>query len=1122
MHTPSPRRRTPVALSLALSSALLATAAVTPALATSTPGADAAGAGTSADIVGGGVVAEEAPGSVVTLITGDQAVVSYDADGRASAFLRTDQDYLRQREGDALYLVPVSAQAAVQAGTLDRELFNVTGLVEAGYDDASRDDIPVIVTGALPRSRGVQVGAVLESIGATAVSIDKESPDTTFASLSRSRSATRIWLDAKVDVTADLDPTTGVGQTGADRVWADGLLGEGVTVAVLDTGIDADHPDLTDRIVDAQDFTGGDNPNDTNGHGTHVASTIAGTGAESDGARAGMAPESDLLVGKVLGTFGGQESWIIEGMEWAVDSGADVVNMSLGLQQPNDCTDPIAQALDSLADQSLFVVSAGNLGADQTVTSPGCADGALTVAAVDSDSETARFSSRGMTPDHRVKPDIAAPGVAITGAAAGGGYTQMSGTSMAAPHVAGAAALVRQAHPDWSVQELREALTSSVKTRAEDGVLAQGSGELWVPGAVEAQVLASSSVTLGEFAWPHTGREKLTGEITYTNLGTEPVRLKLRVRDLAGADGRSLPGNTVRLDRSTVRLAAGESTTVQVTATDRAQGLKPSTFGGVGGRVVARVQHGGEVTSSFGYWLEPKSVDLTLDVRDHDGAPATSGVITVIQTDDVTAQQVALTGEPVTVRVRAGALSVNGFIAEAGEGTAQDYTYAGRPEIDVVRDTTLVLDAREAVEVSVRTDRPTDVAGATMSYGQIFKDYWYSGAAIMAGPGSRIFALPTKRAHDTDFTFGTYWSLSEEGVETSASDYVYNLAFYEEHRVSRHQTQRVRDDRLATVDETWHAQRDDVLAYDFTWTADPITGDAVTPGRGLRTVAAPHGRTALYTPGIPWTQATGTSLINATMMQDPQRVYEAGQRLSTEWNRLPSRLGLYYLADGSPSRIGERQGNLVGFAFAPWKDSVQGRTGISGFGDLGSLQVWIDGEEQEGSAWASGQWQVPDQAHLDVRVNQLTLPNAWNRASIIGTSAYTTYSFDTTRPEGDSIETLPVPIPTYDVPVDERNLVPAEAGTEIALGFRYQEGQEEIPFVEVTAQVTGDELPWMDWAAFPGLDWQDVEVVQRDGVWTLVVDNSTYAGRLPALHIVAVDADGNRVEQYLGHAYGVQ
>lgn len=406
MHTPSPRRLRPSALSLALSSALLATAAVSP-MATATSTSDPTG-----EIVGASAAADQ-QGTTVTLITGDQAVVSFDADGEPSAFLRGEGDYFRQREGDNLYLVPVSALAAVQADTLDRELFNVTGLVRAGYDDASRDDIPVIVTGPAPRARGLETGTSLESIGATAVSIDKDSPAPTFTMLSQARSNRTIRLDGRVQALASLDPTTGVGQTGAERIWERGLTGSGVTVAVLDTGIDGDHADLVGQVLEARDFTG-EGVDDRDGHGTHVASTVAGTGAASDGARAGMAPDADLLVGKVLGTFGGQESWIIEGMEWAVDSGADVVNMSLGTELPTDCTDPIAQALDSLSTESLFVVAAGNLGGTQMITSPGCAEGALTVAAVDADAQTARFSSRGPTPDHRVKPDIAAPGVAIT------------------------------------------------------------------------------------------------------------------------------------------------------------------------------------------------------------------------------------------------------------------------------------------------------------------------------------------------------------------------------------------------------------------------------------------------------------------------------------------------------------------------------------------------------------------------------------------------------------------------------------------------------------------------------------------------------------------------------------
>ena len=1115
MHTPSSRRLRPPALSLALTSALLATAAVAPTVAaTATPESDPPGS-----IVGAGTPADP-QGTTVTLITGDQAVVSFDAEGEPTAFLKSQEDYFRQREGDDLYLVPVSALPAIQAGTLDRELFNVAGLVRAGYDDASRDDIPVIVTGATPRARGVQAGTRLESIGATAVSIDKDSPARTFSTLTRARSGTKIWLDGKVEST-DLDPTTGVGQTGADQVWEDGLTGSGVKVAVLDTGVDADHPDLVDRVVDVQDFTG-EGAEDRDGHGTHVASTVAGTGAASDGARAGMAPDADVIAGKVLGSMGGQDSWIIEGMEWAVASGADVVNMSLGTPQPTDCTDPIAQAMDALGDETLFVVAAGNLGGPQMIGSPGCAEGAFTVGAVDPEAGTARFSSRGPTLDHRVKPDISAPGVAITGAQAGGEYVQMSGTSMASPHVAGAAALVRQAHPDWTVEQLRRSLTSGVKESPADGVYAQGAGELWVPGAVDAEVLASSSLSLGEFAWPHAGKEQLSGELTYTNVSDEPVRLKLKIRDLAGADGRSMPGNTVRLDRSTVTLAPGETTSVGITATDRAQGLKPSTFGGVGGRVVASIQGGGQVTSSFGYWLEPKSVDLTFDVIGRDGQPADYGFLTIVQTDEIRASQVELTGQPVTVRVRAGALSVNGFIMEDGADGAADYTYLARPELDVTRDTTLTLDAREAAEVSVRTDRPTTPIGGTLSYGQIIEDYWYVGGSVASGSGSSLYALPTKRVHDTDFLFSTYWRLVAEGVEQSESPYVYNLAFQEEDRVSAKQTRTVRDADLATVDESWHAQRADGLLFENVATKDPITGDPVAVGSFDQTVATPHERTALYTPGLPWTQLVSSGLFMVETMVDPVRVYEAGEHTSIDWNKLPSMTGLHYLEDGSPARIAERQGNLVGFSFADWKDSVEGRYGVGGFGDLGNLRVWIDGEEQGQSAWAAGQWEVPDDAHLDVQVSHFRLPTFWNEGWRLGTQVTTKYSFDSSRPEGDTIVALPLQVPTYDVPVDERNLVPAAAGTEIGLGFRHQEGPDPAPIVEVTAQITTDEFPLDAPDAFPDAEWQDVEVVERDGEWVILVDNSEFSGTEPSLHLTAVDADGNRVEQFIAHVYGVQ
>lgn len=169
--------------------------------------------------------------------------------------------------------------------------------------------------------------------------------------------------------------------------------GQGVKVAVLDTGVDAGHPDLAGRIAEAKDFSGSPSTDDHFGHGTHVASIVGGTGAASSGTRRGVAPHADLLIGKVLGDDGyGSESSVIDGMEWAAAEHAKVVNMSLGSDADTDGTDPMSQAVNTLtaSTDTLFVVAAGNAGpGPSTVGSPGAADAALTVGAVDRDDSLA-------------------------------------------------------------------------------------------------------------------------------------------------------------------------------------------------------------------------------------------------------------------------------------------------------------------------------------------------------------------------------------------------------------------------------------------------------------------------------------------------------------------------------------------------------------------------------------------------------------------------------------------------------------------------------------------------------------------------------------------------------------
>src|SRR5262249_14729975 len=156
---------------------------------------------------------------------------------------------------------------------------------------------------------------------------------------------------------------------------------------ILDTGVDQAHPDLAGQVTQAVSFVPGQTANDGNGHGTHTASTIVGTGAASGGVERGVAPGAKLLVGKVLGDDGsGDGSWVIAGMEWAAHSGAKIISMSLGGSDPSDGTDPMSLAVDDLTAETgaLFVIAAGNTGSEAGLSAPGAADAALTVGAVDS------------------------------------------------------------------------------------------------------------------------------------------------------------------------------------------------------------------------------------------------------------------------------------------------------------------------------------------------------------------------------------------------------------------------------------------------------------------------------------------------------------------------------------------------------------------------------------------------------------------------------------------------------------------------------------------------------------------------------------------------------------------
>lgn len=287
----------------------------------------------------------------------------------------------------------------------------------------------------------------------------------------------------------------GVHKIGALAAWgAYGARGEDIKVGILDTGVDAAHPDLDGKVVSWAEFDAGgrevvgSQPYDDQGHGTHVAGTVAGR--NTSGQWIGVAPDAQLCCAKVLGPRGGTDAAIQAGMSWALDQGVDVISMSLGAipdfgpEMPAGYTTAIVSCLQRGVP---VVIAIGNEGS-QTTGSPGSDIFALAVGATDTFDRGAGFSggrtqiiyeSEYFAPEDLPlpysKPEVSAPGVAVVSSMPGGEWAALNGTSMATPHVAGAIALllsatsIRNVRPEERAFLISDLLVGSVEEVGESG-----------------------------------------------------------------------------------------------------------------------------------------------------------------------------------------------------------------------------------------------------------------------------------------------------------------------------------------------------------------------------------------------------------------------------------------------------------------------------------------------------------------------------------------------------------------------------------------------------------------------------------------------------------------------------
>jgi subtilisin family serine protease len=342
-----------------------------------------------------------------------------------------------------------------------------------------------------------------------------------------------------------------------------------VVVAIIDSGVDYNHAAFAPgfgagaKVIGGWDFVNDDaDPMDDAGHGTHVAGIVAGNG----GGVTGVAPEARLLAYKVLTAKGqGTSSDILAAIERSVDPNgdgnpsdhADVINLSLG--GPGGADDPMARAVDAAVSAGVIVcTAAGNTGEVYDIGTPAAARTAITVGASNAAGELAEFSTRGPAIGSLdVKPEIAAPGVAIVSALPGGGTIARSGTSMATPYIAGIAALLRAAHPEWTPQRIKEAIVSSGTPISNEEPVAQGAGNVSLARALASDV----SVTPAAVNLAVVSPSKLPWS------GTRTLRLKNEsavAKTLTVTASSNNPSASATPALSTITLQAGESRDVDI------------------------------------------------------------------------------------------------------------------------------------------------------------------------------------------------------------------------------------------------------------------------------------------------------------------------------------------------------------------------------------------------------------------------------------------------------------------------------------------------------------------------------------------------------------------------------
>ncbi|WP_329791812.1 S8 family serine peptidase [Lentzea sp. DG1S-22] len=1010
----------------------------------------------------------------VTLITGDEVTVDNGkvraraARGREDVGFRTFKD----SRGD-LHVVPLDAQARLSSGELDERLFDVSLLARSGYDDASSRTIPLIVQGQGISAAGAES---LPSIDARAFAVGK---DGGFWAGARTAGTGRIWLDGKV--TASLDRSAA--QVGAPLAWEKGFTGKDVTVAVLDTGVDETHPDLAGAVVESKNFSDSDTTDDRVGHGTHVAATVGG-----DGRYRGVAPDSKIVNGKVLGDHGGgYESDIIAGMEWAATK-ARVVNMSLGSSWPDEGTDPMSLALNRITAQTgaLFVVAAGNSGGP--IGSPAAADAALTVGAVDREDKLAEFSSRGPRwVDNAVKPDITAPGVDIVAAKARNGrigtpvgdtHVALSGTSMATPHVAGAAAVLAAKNPTWKAEELKAALMNSARPNPSLTVYDQGAGRLDIGRGASAAVSTDhGGFSLGTAQWPHDDDKPITQKVTYRNTGSADVTLDLRVADVKPAAEGLFSVSPAKLT-----IPAGGTADATITADTRAN-VPDGVYG-------AAIVSSDGVRVTVGVNKEVESYDVKVRFVDATGQPTTNHTYRFVDVNQPKAYFRSLPADTLVQRLPKGTFFLDGSIytPNADPTKRGSTTVLAEPALQVNGPVDLVLDARQGVQPAITVEKQAAPASSELVF-DMQANWGATGGSYFLNNFEGILVRPSTTSWPK-FRFHAQSVLARPDGNGgfAGSPYQYHVRIAETTRVPANLQRSVQDRELARVDSVTHARIPGSIGQRDNGASGPL----------------PLRLEEYYTPGVAW---DGSLVEFAKLGEYPSygsqysgvgRVFRLGRTVTEHWNSAVYGPSLPH--DARYVRHAGRYGdllrldvglhgaeNMIGYA-----QETAARTTVTLDGEVISDQPYSGYAYLPGLPAEKKRYQVHTESARDSQSSRIT----------------TDWTFTSQHVAGEDYQPVPLLAVRFAPKLDEHN----RAGRVVTVPITVERNG--------TGKVTDVKTPAVRVSFDEGASWKPVPLRKTRGGWEVTLIHP-HGAKNVSFQAQAADA-GGEVRQTIIRAYDLR